>query len=52
MAMPVRFDISNRGVLSFAIRPDYDDAADQGENNTYRGDCRGIFRGMMIGPCP
>ena len=30
-----RFDISNRGVLSFAIRPDYDDRADQGENNTY-----------------
>ena len=30
-----RFDISNRGVLSFAIRPDYDAAADQGRNNTY-----------------
>ena len=30
-----RFDISNRGVLSFAIRPDYDAAADQGGNNTY-----------------
>ena len=30
-----RFDISNRGVLSFAIRPDFDDPADQGGNNTY-----------------
>ena len=30
-----RFDISNRGVLSFAIRPDSDDPADQGVNNTY-----------------
>ena len=30
-----RFDISNRGVLSFAIRPDFDDPADQGRNNTY-----------------
>ena len=30
-----RFDISNRGVLSFAIRPDSDDPADQGEDNTY-----------------
>ena len=30
-----RFDISNRGVLSLAIRPDFDDPADQGGNNTY-----------------
>ena len=30
-----RFDISNRGVLSFAIRPDFDDPADEGVNNTY-----------------
>ena len=30
-----RFDISDRGVLSFAIRPDSDDPADQGEDNTY-----------------
>ena len=30
-----RFDISDRGVLSFAIRPDWDDPADQGGDNTY-----------------
>ena len=29
------FDISNRGVLSFERRPDYEDPADQGGNNTY-----------------
>ena len=30
-----RFDISNRGVLSFAIRPDWDDPADQDGGNNY-----------------
>ena len=30
-----RFDITDRGVLSFAILPDFDDAADQVGDNTY-----------------
>ena len=51
-----RFDISNRGVLSFAIRPDWDDPADQGGDNTYAvdveassgGDSRSLTVRVMV----
>ena len=33
------FDISNRGVLSFERRPDYEDPADQDGGQHLRGDC-------------